>query len=822
MMKRVIKLLAALIIACSLPTCSTQNNQKAAMTGAITAHAVWPANQASPVEKVLRTAAAGVVTVRMIVSGPGMTTMQQDFAASAGKGTIDNVPAGTDRMLTLQGLDSNNAVIYQGQSAKVTVTAGQTTDCGTITMSFVGTAPPGVAAISGDGQNTIIWDSVPGATSYNIYWSTTSGVTKTTGTKIADVTVPYTHPNLTNMTKYYYVVTFVNGNGESSESSQVSTTPYSRTPGINWVMRSGSGVFDKPAIAYDFNDGIFAAVGAVNIKTSPDGIYWTSRSPGGSYNLYGVTYAGTKFVAVGQNEALYSSLDGNTWTSGNSSTTADLFAVTWSSKLNKFVAVGGWAGGQGVVVTSADGITWSGLAVGTTNLYGVTGPWAYSLCIAVGASGTILTSPDGTTWTARTSGTTNNLHAVASSGSLFAAVGDSGTILTSSDGITWASQTSGTNVVLWSIIWSGTQFMAVGDSGTILSSSDGTTWTTRSSGITGNGFFGISWNGTASPGNQFVAITDVGTIFGSPPVVPIAIASGLSSSNSAHAIAVDSVNAYWTEWSSTGSINKVGINGGAVTTLASSINYAKEIAVDSTSVYWTENVGLPGGNGTVKKVDINGGTVTTLASGLNYPRGIAVDSTSVYWAETNSGTVNKVDKNGGTVTTLVSGLNGPYPWAIATDSTSVYWTEWNCSSCTDGTIRKMDKNGGTVTTLASGLQGELEIAVDSFNVYWTEYRTGNVKKMDKISGTITTLASGLSYPSKIAIDSANVYVKETGLPCNITKVNINYGIVTPLAFGTCSGQGSGIAVNSANVYWTGYPAGGGSSSSPAIYMIPKN
>ena len=53
--------------------------------------------------------------------------------------------------------------------------------------------PENVSATAGDAQVTISWDSVDCATSYNIYWSTSSGVTKDTGTKISDVTSPYPH-----------------------------------------------------------------------------------------------------------------------------------------------------------------------------------------------------------------------------------------------------------------------------------------------------------------------------------------------------------------------------------------------------------------------------------------------------------------------------------------------------------------------------------------------------------------------------------------------------------------------------------------------------
>ena len=86
--------------------------------------------------------------------------------------------------------------------------------------------PAGLIAASGNGQVTITWDAVPAATSYNIYWSETSGVSKTTGEKFSDITNnSYTHTGLTNGTTYYYIVTSINSYGESVESYEISSAP---------------------------------------------------------------------------------------------------------------------------------------------------------------------------------------------------------------------------------------------------------------------------------------------------------------------------------------------------------------------------------------------------------------------------------------------------------------------------------------------------------------------------------------------------------------------------------------------------------------------
>jgi fibronectin type 3 domain-containing protein len=103
-------------------------------------------------------------------------------------------------------------------------------------------APGGVSATPGDAQASVSWSAVAGATSYNLYWATTTGVTKATGTKITGVTTPSAVTGLANGTKYYFVVTAVGAGGESAESAEVFATPVA--PGGGFSQADGAGTWD--------------------------------------------------------------------------------------------------------------------------------------------------------------------------------------------------------------------------------------------------------------------------------------------------------------------------------------------------------------------------------------------------------------------------------------------------------------------------------------------------------------------------------------------------------------------------------------------------
>ena len=144
--------------------------------------------------------------------------------------------------------------------------------------------PAGLSAATGANQVTLSWTAVGNATSYNIYWSKTAGVTTTGGTKIAGATNPHIHTGLTAATKYYYIVTAVNGAGESAASAEVSATTNS-TP--------------VPPALPAAPTGISATGGTKQVTLS-----WSAVPTATSYNIYwsttsGVTVAnGTKITGA--------------------------------------------------------------------------------------------------------------------------------------------------------------------------------------------------------------------------------------------------------------------------------------------------------------------------------------------------------------------------------------------------------------------------------------------------------------------------------------------------------------------------------------------
>lgn len=190
-----------------------------------------------------------------------------------------------------------SAVIFSG---KVSDIANGIFDNGALPPAASAPAvPAGLTAVGGTGLVKLSWSPVSSATSYNLYYATTSGVTTTSGTKISPVSSPYIQTGLAANTSYYYVVTAVNSAGESSASAPVAAVTAATTP-VPTLPSAPTGM---------------SATGGTNQVT----LSWGAVNTATSYNVYyattsGVTTAsGTKLNATTSPAVLTGLAEGTTY-----------------------------------------------------------------------------------------------------------------------------------------------------------------------------------------------------------------------------------------------------------------------------------------------------------------------------------------------------------------------------------------------------------------------------------------------------------------------------------------------------------------------------
>jgi hypothetical protein len=85
-------------------------------------------------------AASGVSTVEASIYDQANVLLKSGgpWTCEAHGGTINGVPAGSNYKAVILGKDSDGDILYQGEKTGITVTAGQTTHAGTVTMSYIG------------------------------------------------------------------------------------------------------------------------------------------------------------------------------------------------------------------------------------------------------------------------------------------------------------------------------------------------------------------------------------------------------------------------------------------------------------------------------------------------------------------------------------------------------------------------------------------------------------------------------------------------------------------------------------------------------------
>lgn len=98
--------------------------------------------------------------------------------------------------------------------------------------------PVGVSAAAGNGQITVSWTPVAGATAYNVYRGPTLGGQLPAPVGAAIAAPPFVNTGLINGTTFFYKVTAIGPGGESARSAEVSATPQAPPPSADPTLVS--------------------------------------------------------------------------------------------------------------------------------------------------------------------------------------------------------------------------------------------------------------------------------------------------------------------------------------------------------------------------------------------------------------------------------------------------------------------------------------------------------------------------------------------------------------------------------------------------------
>lgn len=334
-----------------------------------------------------------------------------------------------------------------------------------------------VTATGGAGQATVAWDSIVGATSYNLYLANEPGVTKSNynslagGRKIANVTSPYTVTSLTK-NQYYFSVTAVDGT--EGPSSRVATAFVS----LAWQAVGGLPATNFFSVASDQANASNVYAGTTGVYRSTDGgITWTQT-------LSGATTAANRIAALAVNGA-------NVF--ANSMTNADIWKSTTSGTSGSWIRIldaSGFGEQQGAM--RIDPVTPTTMYASDFILPGKT--LAQSLVIK--------STNGGSTWThtAEAPAPSDNIHAYAlaidpnNPTVMYAGGSGQPNIARTADGGTsWTDvPISGNNGPVTSLVVdsgnSNVVYATTRDAGFFKTTNNGATWTAYNSGLTGTEF----------------------------------------------------------------------------------------------------------------------------------------------------------------------------------------------------------------------------------------------------------------------------------------------------------------------------------------------
>ena len=184
---------------------------------------------------------------------------------------------------------------YYKVTALSSSTGAESTPSGEASATAL-SAPVGVAAQPGNGQASLVWNLLLGATGYSVYRGTSAGGEGATAVQTGLTEGSYRDNTLSVGTTYFYQVTATSPRSQSARSAEVSATGVSGPPGsTNLTLTVGNAqVFltwtaSAGATSYTVYRGL-ASGQATSYQTGLTGTAWTDNAvTNGTTYFYQVT-----------------------------------------------------------------------------------------------------------------------------------------------------------------------------------------------------------------------------------------------------------------------------------------------------------------------------------------------------------------------------------------------------------------------------------------------------------------------------------------------------------------------------------------------------
>ncbi|PCJ60255.1 MAG: hypothetical protein COA79_08775 [Planctomycetota bacterium] len=559
--------------------------------------------------------------------------------------------------------------------------------------------PGNASAAPDDKKNTISWSNSTGAISYNIYWSTSAGVT-ISDNKVSNVSSPYIHKNLTNAVQIYYLIAAVNANGERY-SAEVSAEPFS-VPSFKLKVWDSitTGNTSLTLTNNNVNEVCQDNAGNYWFATSDgvskfDGTNWTNYTTknGLAHNdVYSVYHDGSGSLWFSTKGGV-SKFDGVTWTtysstsSGLDSNYVNTIAADSSGAL--------WICTNGVGISKFDGINW----INYRTSDGLANNYVRSIYLDntgdlwLGTRGGVSKYSSGswTTYTTSDGLVDDWINSISSDNTGALWFGTNGGV-SKFDGTTWTNFTTSDGLVDDTV-----NSISLNDSGNLIfgtdagvSKYDGTTWTTYT-----------TTDGLANDEVNTVYLDNSGDL--------------MFGTNGGGASKFDGTN--WTTFTT---------SGGLVFNIVSAI-----YSDDNDNMWFGTYAGL-------SKYDGTNWTTFTTNDGLgnNDIQCLHKDINGFIWAGTNGGGLSKYDGSAWSTFTTSDGLASNSVRSISSNSRGVLWvgtgygvskfngSAWTTYRTSDGLIYN--------STKSVFVNNDNEVWIGTFNgvskyngVEWSSYTTSN-------------------------------------------------------------------------------------------------